>query len=96
MRRALVILALVLAAGTASAQPGDEKPRPMREKEVLRERTSGFWTSNRKADEPYRWRLLLIGCGLLGGTGFVMWRLVRRASRARQAGSVRRAGSRSA
>lgn len=81
------VTALVVAVATPALgdEAGDETPRPPRQHEVLRERPSGFWTSNRPAKEPYRWRLLAIGAGIAAISGVVMWRLVRRASRDRLA-----------
>jgi hypothetical protein len=74
-----LVIALVLAFGTvAPAAAADEAPR---KPEVLRERPSGFWTSNRPAQGgAYRWRLLGIGEVLVGVTGLLMWRHVRRAN----------------
>ncbi|MEO8705115.1 MAG: hypothetical protein ABI867_33990 [Kofleriaceae bacterium] len=83
MRRLVIAFVVAVMAGTAAADgPADETPQPPRDHEVLRERTSGFWTSNRPAENgAYRWRLLGIGLGLMAITGFVMVRLVRRANR---------------
>jgi hypothetical protein len=78
VRHLLIVIGIVLCSATASAQPGDATPQPPRQREILRERPSGFWTSNKPAAEPYRWRLLGIGVGLVGVTGFLMWRLVRK------------------
>jgi hypothetical protein len=86
VRRVLVIISLVLGlAGVALADgPVDETPR-RRTHEILSERPSGFWTSNRPAKTPYRWRLLGIGVVLAGGTGVMMWRMVKRANAERDA-----------
>ncbi|MDX2089053.1 MAG: hypothetical protein SFX73_14445 [Kofleriaceae bacterium] len=47
---------------------------------------SGFWGSGQPSKGgAYRWRMLGIGVGLLGVTGFVMLRLVKRASKERDA-----------
>ncbi len=63
--------------GTTSRMP----PR-----EILVHKPSGFWTSNRPAvGGAYRWRLLGIAVMLIGATGLLMWRLMRRASAARAA-----------
>lgn len=81
-----VWFSLLLAASTSAFAdgPADITPQPPRPHEVLRERPSGFWTSNRPAEGgAYRWRLLGIGVGLLAVTGFVTLRLVRRANRQR-------------
>jgi hypothetical protein len=88
VRRLVLIFVLALSAGTAAAQQqGDLTPQrdTSREHEILSDRPSGFWTSNRPTSQRYRWRLLGIGCGLLVVTGLVTLRIVRRASRARDA-----------
>jgi hypothetical protein len=85
---ATISLALLIGLGGLAAAdgPADKTPQRPRQREVLRERTSGFWTSNRPAEHgAYKWRLLAIGGGLLVVTGFVMWRLLRRANAARAA-----------
>ena len=68
---------MVLAVGVvppASAEPPTTH-------EILTEKPSGFWTSNRPAvGGAYRWRLLGIGVAVLAITGYGMLRLVRRAS----------------
>jgi len=75
MRR--VVLACMLLFGVAApavAEPPDTH-------EVLSDRPSGFWTSNRPAvGGAYRYRLLLIGVAVGLGTGLVMWRLIRKAN----------------
>jgi len=75
MRR--IVLALVLVFGVAApamAEPPDTH-------EELSERPSGFWTSNRPAvGGAYRYRLLLIGVAVALGTGWVMWRIIRKAN----------------
>jgi hypothetical protein len=70
-----LVLAILLAWGAlAFAQP--------REREVLRERPSGFWTSNKPAQGgAYRWRLLGIGGAIAGTMGLVMLRVLRNAKR---------------
>jgi hypothetical protein len=66
----LVLLVLLAIASVAQGQP--------REREVLRERPSGFWTSNRPAQGgAYRWRLLALGVAIAGVTGIVMLRVLR-------------------
>lgn len=63
-------------AGTSAAEP--------RQREILRERPSGFWTSNRPAQGgAYRWRLLGLGVAIAGTMGIVTYRLLRRASETR-------------
>ena len=68
----LVLAMLLVLGGLAAAQP--------REREVLRERPSGFWTSNRPAEGgAYRWRLLGIGGAIALTMGFVIVRVLKRA-----------------
>jgi hypothetical protein len=68
------VLALSVAAPAASAEPPTTH-------EILSEKPSGFWTSNRPAvGGAYRWRLLGIGVVLVAVTGYGMLRLIRRAS----------------
>jgi hypothetical protein len=67
---------LLAFGGLAAAEP--------REREILRERPSGFWTSNRPATHgAYRWRLLGVGVVIAGAMGFVIVRTLRRASESR-------------
>lgn len=74
-----MVAALAAAAPAASAEPPNTH-------EILTQRPSGFWTSNRPAvGGAYRWRLLGIGVAILGVTGFGMLRLVRRANAERAA-----------
>jgi len=76
------VLALGIAAPAASAEPPTTH-------EILNEKPSGFWTSNRPAvGGAYRWRLLGIGVVIAAITGYGMLRLVRRAS-AERAGRQR-------
>lgn len=88
MRRVLVLISLVLGLGLSGIAladgPVDEHPR-RRQHEILTERPSGFWTSNRPAATPYRWRLLGIGVVLAGGTGYFIWRMIKRANAERDA-----------
>lgn len=74
-----LVLAIVLAWGAlAAAEP--------REREVLRERPSGFWTSNKPAQGgAYRWRMLGVGAALAGVMGIVILRVIGSARASRQA-----------
>ena len=55
--------------------PVDDVSRPH---EVLSDRPSGFWTSNRPAvGGAYKWRLLEIGAAVALLTGWFTWRLVK-------------------
>ena len=77
VRCAALGLAVALAAGAAVPA----RAEPPRTHEILTEKPSGFWTSNRPAvGGAYRWRLLGIGVVVLAITGYGMLRLVRRAS----------------
>jgi hypothetical protein len=76
-------LLLVLAIGMASAavSPAPAGAEPPNTHEILSNRPSGFWTSNRPAvGGAYRWRLLGIGVVIAALTGYGMLRLVRRAN----------------
>lgn len=94
MRR-LVLLIVLMFGGVAYAQPAEPPISPMspksptlRQREQLTGRPSGFWTSTRPAEGGrYKWRLLGLGVGIAGVTGFFMVRLVRRASAERKARS---------
>ena len=69
----LVLLIVLACCGTS-----DEPPR-QREREILKERPSGFWTSNRPAvGGAYKWRLLGIGVVIAGVMGIVIIRTLRR------------------
>ena len=58
----------------------------MRQREILHERPSGFWTSNRPAvGGAYRWRLLGLGVVIAGITGYGIIRVLRSARDAREA-----------
>jgi hypothetical protein len=63
--------------GPMGTNPVEDVSRPH---EVLSDRPSGFWTSNRPAvGGAYKWRLLLIGCAIALLTGLFTWRLVKNA-----------------
>jgi hypothetical protein len=79
MRRIVLALATIVVLGFAAPAPAMADPPDTHE--VLSERPSGFWTSNRPAvGGAYRYRLLLIGVAVALGTGFVMWRIIRKAN----------------
>lgn len=74
MRRLAVCLVVALGLGLSPAAFGE----PRETHEVLVNRPSGFWTSNRPAvGGAYRYRLLLIGCAVAIGMGWLTWRTVR-------------------
>lgn len=74
-----LVLALALAVTAAAAAPAFADPPETHE--YLANRPSGFWTSNRPAvGGAYRYRLLGIGVVIAVGMGFLMWRLVKRAT----------------
>jgi hypothetical protein len=67
-------MAMVMGAPSAHAQSNDDQPRGR----------SSFWGSSEPSPHgAYRWRLLGIGIAVLGVTGLVMVRLVRRANKER-------------
>lgn len=83
MQRFLLALGfmLALAAPALAEPPKDERPH-----EILSDRPSGFWTSNRPAvGGAYKWRLLYVGVGVCALTGFLMYRLVKKAKAPPQA-----------
>jgi hypothetical protein len=83
--RALV-LACFLGLGLAASAPRFARAEPPTTHEILNERPSGFWTSNRPAvNGAYRYRLLLVGLGVLGVTAYFVVRALRRASAERAA-----------
>jgi hypothetical protein len=56
--------------------------RHMREPEILHEKPSGFWTSNRPAiGGAYRYRLLLLGVAIAALMAALILRVVRRHAR---------------
>jgi hypothetical protein len=72
-------LAFALAAPLAAAEPPTTH-------EILSERPSGFWTSNRPAvGGAYRYRLLGIGVVIAALSGYGMLRLIKRANAERAA-----------
>jgi hypothetical protein len=77
MARFFIALGFVvaLAAPAFAEPPTEERPH-----EILSERPSGFWTSNRPAiGGAYKYRLLAIGVVICGLTGFLTYRLVKNA-----------------
>jgi hypothetical protein len=89
--RALVVC-LALAFGSAAAPAYADPPETH---EIIYNRPSGFWTSNRPAvGGAYRYRLLLIGVAIVLGMGLLTYRVVRRTARTpRDVEDARRAGS---
>jgi len=84
-----VLLTLAIAVASVAALPL-ASAEPPNTHEVLTERPSGFWTSNRPAvGGAYRWRLLGLGVLIAAVTGYGMLRLIRRAS-AERAGQQQR------
>lgn len=78
-----------------SEQPWQPPPKPTAAEQWEEEKNqaehsgrSGFWTSPYPAKHgAYRWRLLGLGCAIALAMGWLMWRLVRRASAERSARS---------
>jgi hypothetical protein len=88
MRRSGLVVLVAFALGVAVlgvAAPAVAEPPHTHE--ILENRPSGFWTSNRPAvGGAYRYRLLLLGTAIALGTGLLTWRLIKRANAARAAG----------
>ena len=88
-----IAVASLGAASLGAASLGAVSPasaEPPNTHEVLTERPSGFWTSNRPAvGGAYRWRLLGLGLVIAAVTGYGMLRLIRRAN-AERAGRQQR------
>ncbi|HEY6174156.1 MAG TPA: hypothetical protein VIX73_06920 [Kofleriaceae bacterium] len=75
-----VLLAFAIAVASVAAAPL-VRAEPPNTHEILSERPSGFWTSNRPAvGGAYRWRLLGLGVVIAAATGYGMLRLIRRAN----------------
>jgi len=71
----LVWLVTLVSAGVAYADPPNTH-------EILYNRPSGFWTSNLPATNgAYKYRLLLIGCAIALGMGWLMYRVVKKHAR---------------
>ena len=84
MRRLVACVALVLGC-TIAAPVGVARAEPPQTHEILTERPSGFWTSNRPAQGgAYRYRLLLVGVGIAAIMGVVVWRVLRNANATRR------------
>jgi len=77
MRRFVLAIGFVfaLAAPVLAEPPTEERPH-----EILSERPSGFWTSNRPAvGGAYKYRLLGIGVVIAAITGYLTLRLIKNA-----------------
>ena len=75
MKRLVVCVALALGAVSATSAFAE----PPETHEIIYNRPSGFWTSNRPAvGGAYRYRLLLIGCAIVLGMGWLTFRVVRK------------------
>ena len=75
---------LILALALLSGLPAPVSAEPPTTHEIIYNRPSGFWTSNRPAvGGAYRWRLLGIGGVICGVTAILVIRLIRRANAAR-------------
>jgi hypothetical protein len=81
MRRSILALGLALGFVVALAVPAlAEPPTEERPHEILSDRPSGFWTSNRPAvGGAYKWRLLEVGTAVALLTGLLTYRLVKHA-----------------
>jgi hypothetical protein len=77
MARLILALGFVVSLGGAALA---EPPTVERPHEILSDRPSGFWTSNRPAvGGAYKWRLLELGCAITLLTGWLTYRLVKNA-----------------
>lgn len=87
--RALAISFLVCLglAATASAQEPTAPPAPGQM--IQQPKNPSFWGKGDRGPGSYRWKLLGIGVAILGVTGFVMLRLVRRANDERRTAATR-------
>jgi hypothetical protein len=89
-RRLSLGIVVGLAVGVAAPAAAAEPPTTH---EILSERPSGFWTSNRPAvGGAYRWRLLGLGVVIAAVTGYGMLRLIKRANAERAARGRHRLG----
>jgi hypothetical protein len=80
-----LVVTLGSAIGLGAAAPVATAEPPTTH-EILTDRPSGFWTSNRPAvGGAYRWRLLGLGVVIAAVTGYAMRRLIRRANAERAA-----------
>jgi hypothetical protein len=67
---------------TPHVDPSLLSERHMREPEILHEKPSGFWTSNRPAvGGAYRYPLLLLGVGIAAIMGAIIVVVIRRNTR---------------
>lgn len=89
MRRLLVplfVLFTLAAAACGDDTQGPDVTPQKRKHEILTERPSGFWTSNKKAEGgSYRWRLMGVGIVLLVITGGGITMLIKKANAEREA-----------
>lgn len=75
-----------MCLGLAAPALAQEPAAPPAAGEVMKQpKPSGFWGKGDRGPGAYRWKLLGIGVALIGITGFVMLRLVRRANADRAA-----------
>jgi hypothetical protein len=102
MKRLLIVLCLV-AGVVAPVFAQSDVPRDYasmsqrdREREMQASQwqgPSGFWTSPHKSGHgAYRYRLLLLGLGLIGITGLLTWRLIQHTKAPANRTSARRRG----
>lgn len=82
MRRLSLAAIVTLGLAFGVVAPAAAEPEMVERKvEITNQRPSGFWTSPRPATNgAYRWRLLGIGIVLASATGFLMWKLTRKAN----------------
>ena len=94
MRRLVLLVVLAFAApaaaqSSAASEWKQPESAPMTENPEAKmewKGPSGFWTNPRPAKGgAYRWRMMLVGGVLLGATGFLTMRLVKKANAERAA-----------
>ena len=57
-----------------------DPPSTSAHEQIEQSKPSGFWGKGDRGPGAYRWKLLGIGVALVGVTGFLMLRLVKRAN----------------
>jgi hypothetical protein len=82
--RALAV-SFLLCLGLAAPAFAEQPAPPAAGQHIVQPKPSGFWGKGERGPGAYRWKLLGIGVAILGVTGIVMLRLVRRANAERAA-----------
>ena len=89
MQRLVLLFVLAFAAPVYAEAVTQPQPAPMTERPEAQRGPigrSGFWTNPYPAKVgAYRWRMMAVGGGFLVATGYLMWRLVKKAAAERAA-----------